>query len=58
MKATQSCRLQEIPVNYQSRSLSEGKKVSMLRDPLTWIRALVKFRFSPLYPTSDGRKRW
>jgi len=49
--------LQEIPVNYQSRSLSEGKKVSMLRDPLTWIRALVKFRFSPLYPTSDGRER-
>ena len=47
----------EIPVNYQSRSLKEGKKVSVLRDPLTWIWALIKFRFSPLYPTSDGRER-
>jgi hypothetical protein len=48
----------EIPVNYTSRSLKEGKKVSMLRDPLTWIWALTKFRFSPLYPTSEGRERW
>lgn len=40
----------EIPVNYVSRSFKEGKKVSMVRDPLTWIRALIKFRFSPLYP--------
>lgn len=40
----------EIPVNYTSRSFEEGKKVSMLRDPLTWIRALLKFRFVPLYP--------
>jgi hypothetical protein len=39
----------EIPVNYSSRSFKEGKKVSMLRDPLTWIRALVKYRFSSLY---------
>jgi len=46
----------EIPVNYQSRSFREGKKVSVLRDPLTWIWALIKFRFSPLYPTSDGRE--
>jgi len=38
----------EIPVNYVSRSFAEGKKVSMLRDPLTWIRALVKYRFAPL----------
>jgi glycosyltransferase involved in cell wall biosynthesis/SAM-dependent methyltransferase len=34
----------EIPVNYRSRSFSEGKKVSVWRDPLTWLRALVKFR--------------
>ncbi len=47
----------EIPVNYRSRSLKEGKKVSMLRDPLTWIWALIKFRFSPLYPTNDGQDR-
>jgi hypothetical protein len=39
----------ELPVNYRARSPSEGKKVSMLRDPLTWIRALVKFRFGRLY---------
>jgi hypothetical protein len=39
----------EIPVNYQARSPSEGKKVSMLRDPLTWVRALVKFRWGKLY---------
>jgi hypothetical protein len=41
----------EIPVNYQARSPSEGKKVSMIRDPLTWVRALVKFRWSKLYST-------
>ena len=38
----------EIPVNYRSRSFTEGKKVSLLRDPLTWIRACFKFRFQPL----------
>lgn len=38
----------EIPVNYHSRSFTEGKKVSLLRDPLTWIRACFKFRFQPL----------
>lgn len=44
----------EVPVSYQSRGFDEGKKVSMLRDPLTWIVALVKFRFSPLY---DDKRR-
>jgi hypothetical protein len=34
----------EIPVNYRSRSFSEGKKVSVVRDPWTWIRAIVKYR--------------
>lgn len=38
----------EIPVNYVARSLNEGKKVSAFRDPWTWIRALIKFRFVPL----------
>jgi SAM-dependent methyltransferase len=42
-------RPSELPVNYRSRSPSEGKKVSMLRDPWTWIRALLKYRWSPLY---------
>jgi glycosyltransferase involved in cell wall biosynthesis len=35
----------EIPVNYQSRSLKQGKKVSVWKDPLTWLWALIKFRF-------------
>jgi glycosyltransferase involved in cell wall biosynthesis len=35
----------EIPVNYRSRSFKEGKKVNVLRDPLTWLWALLKFRF-------------
>ena len=38
----------EIPISYRSRSFAEGKKVRMFRDPLTWLRALVKFRFSRL----------
>jgi glycosyltransferase involved in cell wall biosynthesis len=39
----------ELPVNYRARSLQEGKKVSLLRDPFTWLHALIRFRFSPLY---------
>src|SRR5579863_3156571 len=35
----------EIPVNYKARSFKEGKKVSALRDPWTWVRALIKCRF-------------
>jgi glycosyltransferase involved in cell wall biosynthesis len=35
----------EIPVNYRARSFKEGKKVSALRDPWTWLRALIKYRF-------------
>jgi hypothetical protein len=38
----------EIPISYQSRSFKEGKKIRMFRDPLTWMRALVKSRFSRL----------
>jgi len=44
----------ELPVNYRSRSFKEGKKVSMFRDPLTWVRALVKYRTSPLYSNTAG----
>ena len=39
----------EIPVTYRSRSFKQGKKVSVLKDPPTWIWALIKFRFRPLY---------
>ncbi len=38
----------EIPVSYQSRSFKEGKKVTYFRDPVTWLRALVKYRFCRL----------
>jgi glycosyltransferase involved in cell wall biosynthesis len=44
----------ELPVNYRARSPGEGKKVTMFRDPLTWLRALWKFRWGPLY----GSKVW
>jgi SAM-dependent methyltransferase len=40
----------EIPVNYRSRSFNEGKKVSILRDPLTWCRVLLRLRFTRLDP--------
>jgi len=38
----------EIPVSYRSRSFKQGKKVSIVRDPLTWMVALVKYRLQPL----------
>ena len=40
----------EIPVNYRSRSFKEGKKVSMVRDPLSWLRALVRLRLARIDP--------
>ena len=45
----QGYRGHEIPVNYRSRSFDEGKKVSTLRDPPTWVRACLKHRFSNLH---------
>ena len=42
----------EVPVSYVSRGFEEGKKVNVLRDPFTWIRAIVRFRFSRLH--ADG----
>lgn len=35
----------EVPVSYNSRGFEEGKKVTMFRDPLTWVRAIIKYRF-------------
>ncbi len=35
----------EIPVSYRSRSFKDGKKVRIFRDPVSWMVALVKFRF-------------
>ena len=42
----------EVPVFYKSRSFSEGKKVRFFRDPLTWLVALFKFRFSKILKTT------
>ncbi len=47
----------EIPVNYRSRSFAEGKKVSFFRDPMTWVRALVKFRLSRIDPLAEIARR-
>lgn len=41
----------EIPVTYKSRSFIEGKKVTMFFDPLTWIKAIIKYSFF-----SSGKK--
>jgi glycosyltransferase involved in cell wall biosynthesis len=38
----------EIPISYKSRSFKEGKKISMFRDPVTWIVAWAKSRFGRL----------
>lgn len=43
----------EIPVNYNARSFKHGKKVSIFRDPLTWIRALVKYRVVKIDPLEN-----
>jgi len=43
----------EIPVNYRSRSFKQGKKVSMLRDPLTWLWALLRLRFKRIDPLRE-----
>jgi glycosyltransferase involved in cell wall biosynthesis/2-polyprenyl-3-methyl-5-hydroxy-6-metoxy-1,4-benzoquinol methylase len=51
----------EIPVNYRSRSFKEGKKVSILRDPITWLLALARLRLRKIDPLSvvecDNRLR-
>lgn len=38
----------EVPVFYQSRSFSEGKKIDVVRDPITWLVACFKYRFADL----------
>jgi hypothetical protein len=42
----------EIPVNYASRSYSEGKKVSVVHDGLTWLWTDIRLRLRPLGPRS------
>ena len=38
----------EVPVSYSSRGFGDGKKIRMFRDPLTWVIAILKCRFTPL----------
>jgi glycosyltransferase involved in cell wall biosynthesis len=42
----------ELPVNYRSRSYKEGKKVSMFRDPVSWLGALAWLRWVKIDPMS------
>lgn len=35
----------EIPVDYKSRGFQEGKKIRMVRDPVTWLLFLTKLLF-------------
>ncbi|MBF0496847.1 MAG: glycosyltransferase [Deltaproteobacteria bacterium] len=46
----------EIPVNYRSRTFEQGKKVSIYRDPLTWIWAIAKYRAIRLDLLKDVEK--
>jgi glycosyltransferase involved in cell wall biosynthesis len=36
----------EVPVTYRSRGFDQGKKIRVLRDPVTWIYAIVRCRVS------------
>lgn len=40
----------EVSVRYHSRGFEAGKKVTMLRDPITWLIALVRFRIGHISP--------
>jgi glycosyltransferase involved in cell wall biosynthesis len=38
--------ISEVPISYDSRGFAQGKKVRTIYDPLTWIYAVFKHRFS------------
>jgi glycosyltransferase involved in cell wall biosynthesis len=40
----------EVPVTYVSRGFAEGKKIRIFRDPLTWLVALIKFKYVSIEP--------
>jgi len=40
----------ELPVNYVSRSLADGKKVRVFRDGATWVWTILKARLTPVGP--------
>jgi glycosyltransferase involved in cell wall biosynthesis len=43
----------EVQVSYRSRGFDAGKKVRLFRDPITWMIALIKYRFAPLYLSNN-----
>lgn len=45
----------EVPVSYVSRGWAEGKKVRLFRDPPTWVRAILRYRFSRLLMSEAER---
>ena len=47
----------EVPVNYRSRSFQHGKKVSILRDPWTWLWAIIRLRFTEVNPLKQIQRR-
>lgn len=50
----------ELPVNYRSRSFQDGKKVRMIRDPLSWLKVLAWLRWirvDPLQQMEEARKK-
>ncbi len=46
----------ELPVNYRSRSTKEGKKITLVGDPLRLLRTLFRFRNGPLYGDISQRQ--
>jgi glycosyltransferase involved in cell wall biosynthesis len=46
----------EVPVSYESRGFDEGKKIRMLRDPATWVLAILRTRFTSLREECDSSK--
>jgi glycosyltransferase involved in cell wall biosynthesis len=40
----------EVPITYESRDFQSGKKVRLVRDPLTWLVACLRFRVTPIEP--------
>lgn len=35
----------EIPINYHSRGIKEGKKIHILKDPVLWIICFIKYNY-------------
>lgn len=46
---------EEIPVNYVSRGFSEGKKISMIKDPFIVLWGFIKYRYFYSMTESENR---